>query len=147
LDILGSTNISPLVIDIGKISRDDIGQLIKIEGKICKIDGSSMWIGEDKGIKVYLSPSLGWKRPSWIKSGISIEVVGILSQWGYNSDGEPNLRILPRNVNDLKIVNTTESPTLPSTGGILPIYFGPFILLIALLTKIAIIVVCKKSNI
>lgn len=134
IEIMGTGSVTPKHFNIEAINANSVGELIQVDGDVSRVDGLNFWIHGSGEVKVYLSSSLGWKRPGWIKKGVKIRVIGILSQWGFDSNGEPNLRILPRNTSDLLMLSSKGSfSKLPDTYGGLPSLPG-FISLIGGLT-------------
>lgn len=122
-----SISISTKKLSPNKISISSLSSLVQVNGVVTKVSGGSIWIGETVDsidtIKVFISSSLDWDWPDWIKKGENIKATGIVSQWGLTAAGDPNLRILPRDNKDLKQLDDTgkvlgaDHLVLPETGG------------------------------
>lgn len=110
-----------------KVKIDKLSSLLEVDGVVARVSGGTVWIAKTadstETVKAYISPSLDWKRPEWIKKGEKIRITGVLSQWGTTADGLPNLRILPRDANDFKLLDANGkvlgigATVLPKTSG------------------------------
>jgi len=80
------------------------GSLIKLSGTISNLSGSSFFVSTNLGdIKITILSSTGIKSIKKNK-GDNVEIIGILSQYGYDLHNKPNYRILPRFNSDIKII-------------------------------------------
>lgn len=103
-------SVKPMSVRFEKPDLTTLSSLVKIQGVVKKVNSGSIWVAKNEEsettFKVYIASGLDWKRPEWVKKGAYIEATGVLSQWGLNSNDEPNLRILPRNEKDLKALSS-----------------------------------------
>ena len=123
-DVFG---IKPIKISPASPNLSQLSTLVNVNGVVTRVSGGSIWIGgseESTGIiKVYISSSVDWERPEWILKGARISATGVLSQWGYTDQGEPNLRILPRSEKDLVALDKN-GKVLGAASTVLPETFG-----------------------
>ena len=103
----------PWEIEPGEINEANEGRLAKVRGKYKESDGDNFYITDGTGsAKIYLKPSAGIIKLK-MTSGDEMEVEGVVSQYGFLKDGNPNYRLMPRFQSDLR--NLTSEKKLSGT--------------------------------
>jgi uncharacterized protein YdeI (BOF family) len=108
--------IFPANIHLAQIDESYTGSLITTEGKISRIQDNYYYIIDeksDKEYRVYFSSFTEALKPEDAK-GKYMQVTGVVSRYGTNSDGTPRLRIMPRFETDISISDKPQF--LASTG-------------------------------
>lgn len=101
--ISSGSNTPKLPLKTGKVGEELEGRLIVVTGEIVKTSGRSFYIDDGSGqIKILLKTSTGIETPKK-KKGQYAGVVGIVSQYGEDSEGTPSYRVLPRYSSDIVI--------------------------------------------
>ncbi|MBN1915436.1 lamin tail domain-containing protein, partial [Candidatus Dojkabacteria bacterium] len=92
------------------------GQLIKVKGQIISNSGKTFTISDTKGtLKINLPSSINSIEKT--KGDIAI-VTGILTQYGTDAEGAPNLRLIPRGLQDINIIQQIIKTSSDSTNTI-----------------------------
>lgn len=103
LKLSSDHNIDKPSLKTGDIKESAEGQLVVITGEIVKTSGKSFYIDDGSGqIKILIKSSTGIDTPAK-KKGQYAGVVGIVSQYGEDSEGNPSYRVLPRYSSDIVI--------------------------------------------
>lgn len=101
---------NPVEIETGYVNESNEGNLVKIKGNYKNADGDNFYLDDGSGqAKVYLKDSTGILKLKMV-AGDLIEVQGIVSQYGFLKDKEPNFRLMPRFQGDIR--NITEEQKL-----------------------------------
>ncbi len=111
VELLGENSL-PVPTEVNRELSNYAGRLIILKGNISKTSSSTFYIETASGeLKISILDSTGIEGLSKSK-GDYAEVIGIVSIWGLLDNGQPNYRILPRSIEDIKIThinNNTKS--------------------------------------
>lgn len=95
--------ITYLKIATGEINEFTEGSLVFVSGKIIKTSGKTFYIDDGSGeVKVIIKSSTSIDTPEKRK-GQYAGIIGIISQYGEDENGNPSYRILPRYASDIVI--------------------------------------------
>jgi len=90
--------LAPITVQAEDIGEENEGSLVKIQGQLTEIKGSTWWLDDGTGeIKVYLKANTNIGKEG-ISAGDQLEVTAIVSQY------QTEYRLLPRFPEDIKIV-------------------------------------------
>jgi hypothetical protein len=105
---LGSGNpVSPQFIRTGLVKTGQMGQLLKVAGRVTRVKSDGFWVDDGSGaLFVKVHPRANWQLPT-LPAGMTLSVTGVVASY----DG--SLRLLPRRQNDI----SPPPGVLPTTGG------------------------------
>lgn len=109
----------PIELKTGNVGESEEGKLVVIVGKVSETSGTSFFVDDGSGqIKVLIKSTTDIDTPKK-KKGQYAGVVGIVSQYGDDTEGNPSYRVLPRYTTDIVISDTplTAGQVLAVTGG------------------------------
>ena len=103
LKVSSKNEVNRATLNTGNIDEESEGRLVVVTGEIVETSGKTFYVDDGSGeIKILIKSSTGIETPEK-KRGQYAGIVGIVSQYGTDEEGNLSYRILPRYATDIII--------------------------------------------